>query len=342
MTAPPVRTVALIPGDGVGPEVCEATVRILEAAGVPLRWDRLEAGREAAVRHGTPLPTETLAAIRTHRVALKTRLAAPLGGAFESPNVTLRKALDLYANVRPVRNFPGRASRYADLDLLIVRENTEGEYAGLEHQVVPGVVESIKVTTRRASTRIARFAFALATREGRRKITAVHKANIMKRADGLFLECCRAVAAEHPAIAYQELIVDNTCMQLVMNPYQFDVLLTPNFYGDLISDLCAGLAGGLGVVPGASVGDEIAVYEAIHGEAPELVGKNVANPLTLLVSALFMLRQLGLGAEADRITAATAAVLGERTHVTRDLGGTATTSAMADAIIAALPAASRD
>jgi isocitrate dehydrogenase (NAD+) len=330
------RTVTLVPGDGIGPEVCEATVRILEAARVPLRWERVEAGREAATRYGTPLPAETLAAIRRNQVALKTRLAAPLGGTFESPNITLRKTLDLYANVRPVRNFPGRASRYLDLDLLIVRENTEGEYAGLEHQVIPGVVESIKVTTRRASTRIARFAFALAAREGRRKITAVHKANIMKRADGLFLECCRAVAAEHPEIAYQELIVDNTCMQLVMNPYQFDVLLTPNFYGDLISDLCAGLVGGVGVVPGANFGDDVAVYEAIHGEAPELVGKNLANPLTLLVSALFMLRQLGLGAHADRITAATAAVLGDPARTTRDLGGSATTSAMADAIIAGL------
>jgi isocitrate dehydrogenase (NAD+) len=330
------RTVTLVPGDGIGPEVCEATVRILEAARVPLRWERVEAGREAATRYGTPLPAETLAAIRRNQVALKTRRAAPLGGTFESPNITLRKTLDLYANVRPVRNFPGRASRYLDLDLLIVRENTEGEYAGLEHQVIPGVVESIKVTTRRASTRIARFAFALAAREGRRKITAVHKANIMKRADGLFLECCRAVAAEHPEIAYQELIVDNTCMQLVMNPYQFDVLLTPNFYGDLISDLCAGLVGGVGVVPGANFGDDVAVYEAIHGEAPELVGKNLANPLTLLVSALFMLRQLGLGAHADRITAATAAVLGDPARTTRDLGGSATTSAMADAIIASL------
>jgi len=336
------RTVTLVPGDGIGPEVCEATVRILEAARVPLRWERVEAGREAATRYGTPLPAETLAAIRRNQVALKTRLAAPLGGTFESPNITLRKTLDLYANVRPVRNFPGRASRYLDLDLLIVRENTEGEYAGLEHQVIPGVVESIKVTTRRASTRIARFAFALAAREGRRKITAVHKANIMKRADGLFLECCRAVAAEHPEIAYQELIVDNTCMQLIMNPYQFDVLLTPNFYGDLISDLCAGLVGGLGVVPGANFGDDVAVYEAIHGEAPELVGKNLANPLTLLVSALFMLRQLGLGAHADRITAATAAVLGDPARTTRDLGGNATTSAMADAIIAGLPAAPRE
>jgi isocitrate dehydrogenase (NAD+) len=330
------RTVTLVPGDGVGPEVCEATVRILDAAGVPLRWERVETGREAVTRYGTPLPAEAIASIRRNRVALKARIVAPIGGVFESPNVTLRKVLDLYANVRPVKNFPGHGSRYPDLDLIIVRENTEGEYAGLEHQVVPGVVESIKVTTKRACTRIARFAFALAARERRRKVTAVHKANIMKRADGLFLDCCRAVAAEYPGIEYQELIVDNTCMQLIMNPYQFDVLVTTNFYGDLISDLCAGLVGGLGVVPGANLGDDIAVYEAIHGDAPELVGKNLANPMTLLVSALFMLRQLGLGTHADRITTATARVLTTATHVTHDLGGTATTSAMADAVIAAL------
>ncbi len=335
-TGAPPRTVTLIPGDGVGPEVCAATVRILDAAGVPLCWERAEAGADAAARSGTPLPPETIAAIRKNRVALKAHLVAPIGSAFENPNVTLRKTLDLYANVRPVKNFPGHRSRYPDLDLLIVRENTEGEYAGLEHQVVPGVVESIKVTTRRACTRIARFAFALAAREGRRTITAVHKANIMKRADGLFLDCCRAVAAEHPDIAYQELIVDNACMQLVMNPYQFDVLVTQNFYGDLISDLCAGLVGGVGVVPGASLGDDVAVYEAIHGAAPDLGGTNLANPMPLLVSALFMLRQLGLGAHADRIAAATTRVLGEPTHVTPDLGGTASTSVMADAIIGAL------
>jgi isocitrate dehydrogenase (NAD+) len=330
------RTVTLVPGDGIGPEVTEATVRILEAADVPIRWERVATGRDALARYGTPMPAEAIASIRRNRLALKTRIAAPLGAAFESPNVTLRKVLDLYANVRPVRHFPGHPSRHPTLDLVIVRENTEGEYAGLEHQVVPGVVESIKVTSARACTRIARFAFALAAREQRRKITAVHKANIMKRADGLFLECCRAIAKEYPAIEYQELIVDNTCMQLVMNPYQFDVLLTQNFYGDLISDLCAGLVGGLGVVPGVNVGDEIAVYEAIHGDAPELAGKNVANPMTLLVSALFMLRQIGLGVAADRITAATTAVLERKTHVTRDLGGSATTSAMADAIVAAL------
>jgi isocitrate dehydrogenase (NAD+) len=330
------RTVTLVPGDGIGPEVTEATVRILEAAGVPLAWERVETGRDAVARYGTPVPAEAIASIRRNRLALKTHIAAPIGSTFESPNVTLRKVLDLYANVRPVRQFPGHPSRHPTLDLVIVRENTEGEYAGLEHQVVPGVVESIKVTSARACTRIARFAFALAARERRRKITAVHKANIMKRADGLFLECCRAVATTYPAIEYQELIVDNTCMQLVMNPYQFDVLVTQNFYGDLISDLCAGLVGGLGVVPGVNIGDEIAVYEATHGDAPGLAGKNLANPMTLLVSALFMLRQIGLGADADRITAATTAVLERATHVTRDLGGTATTSEMADAIVAAL------
>lgn len=330
------RSVTLVPGDGVGPEVMDATVRILEAAGVPLRWERVEIGRDAALRYGTPVPAEAIASIRRSRLALKTHLAAPVGAAFESPNVTLRKVLDLYANVRPVRAFPGRPCRHPTLDLVIVRENTEGEYAGLEHYVVPGVVESIKVTSARACTRIARFAFALAARQQRRKVTAVHKANIMKRADGLFLECCRAVATEYPAIEYQELIVDNTCMQLIMNPYQFDVLVTQNFYGDLISDLCAGLVGGGGVMPGVNLGDDIAVYEAIHGDSPELAGKNLANPMALLVSALFMLRQLGLAAAADRIAAATTTVLERKTHVTRDLGGNATTTAMADAIIAAL------
>jgi len=267
-----------------------------------------------------------------HIIALKGRLVR--GDAPESPNVTLRKMLDLYANLRPVKNFPGRRSRFADVDLVIVRENTEGEYAGLEHRVVKGVVESIKVTTAEASTRIARFAFALAAREKRRKVTAVHKANIMKRSDGMFLECCRAVAREHPGIEFQELIVDNTCMQLVMNPHQFDVMVMQNFYGDLVSDLCAGLVGGLGVVPGANLGDDVAVFEAIHGDAPELTGKNRANPMTLLVSALLMLRHLGLGAHADAITGAIGAVLREGRHVTPDLGGHTGTLEMTDAIIA--------
>lgn len=333
MSASPKR-VTLLPGDGVGPEVADAVVRILAAARVPVEWEEAAAGEVALRRYGTPLPEATLEAIRRNRVALKGRLVRPPGAAFESPNVTLRKALDLYANVRPVKNFPGRRSRFDDVDLVIVRENTEGEYAGLEHRVVPGVVESIKVTTAAASTRIARFAFAWAAREGRKKVTAVHKANIMKRSDGLFLECCRAVAREHPGIEYQELIVDNTCMQLVMNPCQFDVMVMQNFYGDLVSDLAAGLVGGFGVVPGANLGDDLAVFEAIHGDAPELVGTNRANPLALLVSALLMLRHLGLGAHADVITAATGAVLREGRHVTPDLGGGAGTVEMTDAIIA--------
>jgi len=328
------RRVTLIPGDGVGAELAEAVVRIFAAARVPVEWEQADAGQEAVRRYGTPLPDETIASIRRNGVALKGRLVRAPGDAFESPNVTVRKLLDLYANLRPVRNFPGRASRFSEVDLVIVRENTEGEYAGLEHRVVPGVVESIKVTTAAASTRIARFAFALAAREKRKKVTAVHKANIMKRSDGMFLECCRAVAKEHPAIAFQELIVDNTCMQLVMNPHQFDVMVMQNFYGDLVSDLCAGLVGGLGVVPGANLGDDVAVFEDIHGDAPELVGTNRANPMTLLVSALLMLRHLGLGAHADAITGAIGAVLREGRHVTPDLGGSAGTLEMTDAIIA--------
>ena len=328
-----VRRVTLIPGDGVGPEVADAVVRIFAAANVPVEWEMVEGGAEAMKRHGTPLPEETIASIRRNGVALKGALVRTQGDAFESPNVTLRKVLDLYANLRPVRNFPGRASRFPNVDVVIVRENTEGEYAGLEHRVVPGVVESIKVTTAEASTRIARFAFALAARDRRRKVTAVHKANIMKRSDGMFLECCRAVAKEHPGIEFQELIVDNTCMQLVMNPHQFDVMVMQNFYGDLVSDLCAGLVGGLGVVPGANLGDDVAVFEAIHGDAPELAGKNRANPMTLLVSALLMLRHLGLGAHADVISAATGAVLREGRHVTPDLGGNGGTLEMTDAII---------
>jgi isocitrate dehydrogenase (NAD+) len=328
-----VRRVTLIPGDGVGPEVADAIVRIFAAASVPVQWEIAEAGADAMKRYGTPLPEETIASIRRNGVALKGRLVRTQGDAFESPNVTLRKVLDLYANLRPVRNFPGRVSRFTGVDVVIVRENTEGEYAGLEHRVVPGVVESIKVTTAQASTRIARFAFALAARDNRRKVTAVHKANIMKRSDGMFLECCRAVAKEHPGIEFQELIVDNACMQLVMNPHQFDVMVMQNFYGDLVSDLCAGLVGGLGVVPGANLGDDVAVFEAIHGDAPELAGKNRANPMTLLVSALLMLRHLGLGAHADVITAATGAVLREGRHVTPDLGGNGGTLEMTDAII---------
>jgi isocitrate dehydrogenase (NAD+) len=330
------HTVTLVAGDGVGPEVTDAVVRILAAAAVPLDWEPAPAGAAALARHGSALPPALLASIRRTRIALKAHLTAPPGAAAENPNVALRKALDLYANVRPVRPFPGRPSRHPDLDLVIVRENTEGEYAGLEHQVVPGVVESIKVTTEAACTRIARFAFAYAARAGRKQVTAVHKANIMKLSDGLFLETCRRAAAEHPAIAYRELIVDNTCMQLVMNPRQFDVMVTQNFYGDLISDLCAGLAGGFGVVPGVSRGDEIAVFEAIHAEDAELAGTDRASPLPLLVSALLMLRHLDLGAHADRITAATGAALLDAPGAVPATGGAAGTRALADAIIARL------
>ncbi len=326
----------LIPGDGAGPESADAVVRIFAAAAVPIAWERVAGGEEALRRQGSAIPAELIGSVLRTRVALKGHLAARLGESQENPNVALRKTLDLYANVRPVKSFPGRASRYPDLDLIVVREATEGEYAGLEHRVVPGVVESIKVTTARACTRIARFAFAHAAAAGRKKVTAVHKANIMKRSDGLFLECCRAVAADYPALAYQELIVDNTCMQLVMNPYQFDVMVMQNFYGDLVSDLTAGLAGGVGVVPSASFGDELAVFEAITEDEPGLAARDGASPLPLLVSALALLRHLGLDAEAERITRATAAVLGEGTHLTRDLGGTAGTREMADAIAARL------
>ena len=328
----PPFTVTLVPGDGVGGEVADAVVRVFAAAAAPIVWERVAAGDEGLRRHGSPIPAELIGSVLRTRLALKGHLAARLGEAQENPNVTLRKTLDLYANVRPVRCFPGRASRYPEIDLIVVRENTEGEYAGLEHRVVPGVVESIKVTTERACTRIARFAFAHAATAGRKKVTAVHKANIMKRSDGLFLECCRAVAAEFPALALEEMIVDNTCMQLVMNPARFDVMVMQNFYGDLVSDLCAGLAGGVGVVPSASFGDDVAVFEAIEEDAGSVAGASAASPMPLLVSGLALLRHLGLDADADRITTAAATVLSEGRHPTRDLGGTA----MADAIIARL------
>jgi isocitrate dehydrogenase (NAD+) len=336
------RAVTLLPGGGAGRERMEAVVRVLEAARVPLHWEWIERGGGARAAAGPGGAIEALldaavASIRRTRLALKGPLGAPPGWTGESPGITLRKVLDLYANVRPVRAFPGRPSRVADIDLVVVRENTEGEYAGLEHQVVPGVVESIKVTTEWACARIARFAFAWAARAGRRKVTAVHKANIMKRSDGLFLECCRAAAAAHPAIAYQELIVDNTCMQLVMRPEQLDLMVMQNLYGDLVSDLCAGLAGGPGVVPGMNLGDDTAVFEPIHADAAAraAAGRDT-GPFALLVAALALLRHAGLDADADRVTAATAAVLREGRHTTPDLGGAAGTREMGGAIVARL------
>ena len=330
--------ITLIPGDGIGPEVTAAVVRILAAAGVAIDWERHEAGVAAMAEHHDPLPPSLLESIERNRVALKGPVTTPVGGGFTSVNVGLRKALDLYANLRPVTNLPGVVSRFEHVDLVIVRENTEDLYSGLEHVVVPGVVESLKIITASASTAIARFAFEYARDHGRRKVTAIHKANIMKLGDGLFLDRARAVAAEFPGIAYDERIVDAACMHLVMNPAQFDVLLLPNLYGDIVSDLCAGLVGGLGVVPGANLGRRAAVFEAVHGSAPDIAGKGVANPTALLLSAQLMLDHLGERDASARIGRALAEVLSTGTTRTRDLGGQATTVEFAEAICRAMEA----
>jgi isocitrate dehydrogenase (NAD+) len=328
--------ITLIPGDGIGPEVTEAVVRMLAAAGVAIDWDTHDAGLLAFQRVGASLPQPLLDSIRTNKVALKGPVTTPIAEGFTSVNVGLRKALDLYANLRPVYNLPGVQSRFNDVDLVIVRENTEDLYAGLEHQVVPGVVESLKIITAAASERIGTFAFEHARHNGRKKVTAVHKANIMKLGDGLFLESVRKIARGYPDIQYNEKIVDNACMQLVMRPETFDVIVLPNLYGDIVSDLCAGLVGGLGVVPGANHGLEVAVFEAVHGSAPDIAGQNLANPTALLLSALMMLRHVGEGPAADRILAALRRVLSAGEVRTRDLGGTATTVEFADAICRSL------
>lgn len=326
--------VVLLPGDSVGPEIADATLQVLAAAGVAIEWEEAAIGVRAMVNYGTPLPAETLDKVRRTGVALKGRLLAAPGSGIANPNVQLRKALGLYAQVRPVKSLPG--SRYADLDLVVVRETTEGEYSGLEHRVVPGVVESIKVVTAAACQRIAEFAFAYAERSGRKKVTAVHKANIMKLSDGLFLDCVRSVAKQRPAIALEEMIVDNTAMKLVSDPYRFDVLVMESFYGDLIAELATGLAGGMSASRSVLYGDGIAVFEAVHGEAPDLVGKNLANPLPILGSAVLMLRHLGENEAADRIDRAIDRVLREKRALTRDLGGSARTLEMAAAISSAL------
>jgi isocitrate dehydrogenase (NAD+) len=324
--------VTLIAGDGIGPEVTEAVLRILKVAGVSIEWDPHDAGVTALERHGSPLPVPLLDSIRSNRVALKGPVTTPIGEGFTSVNVGLRKALQLFANVRPVWTIAGVPSRYEGIDLVIVRENTEDLYSGLEHEVVPGVVESLKVISEIASRRIAEFAFAYARRHGRTRVTAVHKANIMKLGDGLFLRTARAVARDHTDIQYDERIVDAACMQLVLNPNQFDVLVMPNLYGDIVSDLCAGLVGGLGVVPGANLGTEAAVFEAVHGSAPDIAGKNLANPTALLLSALMMLRHLEEESAADRIMAALQRVLAAGRVRTRDLGGSATTTEFTTAV----------
>jgi isocitrate dehydrogenase (NAD+) len=328
--------VTLVPGDGIGPEVAAAARTVVDATGVAVEWVEREAGAAAVARTGDPLPEEVFAAIRETGVALKGPVTTPIGTGFQSVNVRLRKELDLYASVRPVRSLPGVPSRYAGVDLVIVRENTEGLYSGIEHEVVPGVIETLKVVTERACTRIAEYAFALARRDGRRKVSAAHKAAIMRLTDGLFLECCRRVAARHPEIAYEEVGIDALCMQLALDPAPFDVVLLENLYGDIVSDLAAGLVGGLGVVPGANIGERAAVFEAVHGSAPDIAGKNLANPLALVLSAALMLRHLGEHAAAERIAAATLAVLEEGRVRTRDLGGTAGTTDVRDAIVARL------
>ncbi len=326
------HVITLIPGDGIGPEVTEAVVRIFKAAALDIEWERHDAGVLAFEKSGETLPAPLLDSISRNKVALKGPVTTPIGQGFTSVNVGLRKALDLYANLRPVKNLPGVTSRYENVDLVIVRENTEDLYAGLEHEVVPGVVESLKIITEKASTNIARFAFEHARKYGRKRVTAIHKANIMKLGDGLFLSSTRKVSTDFIDITYDERIVDAACMHLVMHPEKLDVLLLPNLYGDIVSDLCAGLVGGLGVVPGANLGRESAVFEAVHGSAPDIAHKNLANPTALLLSALMMLDHIGEREKAERIRAALSAVLTEGTVRTRDLGGESSTTEFTEAI----------
>jgi isocitrate dehydrogenase (NAD+) len=334
MSAP--APVTLIRGDGIGPEVSDAAVAILEAARAPVAFEEVVVGRAAEQAEGDPLPPRALESIRKNGVALKGPVGTPVGKGFASVNVRLRQTLELYANLRPVQNVPAVESRFANVDLVVVRENTESLYAGLEHIIVPGVVESLKIITEKASTRIARFAFEYAKKHGRKKVSAVHKANIMKLSDGLFLDCCRKVGREYPDITYEEVIVDNLCMQLVKDPTRFDMLVTENLYGDIVSDLCAGLVGGLGVVPGANIGERTAVFEAVHGTAPDIAGKGIANPTALMMSAVMMLDWLDMREEARRMESAIHKVYSGNAVRTGDLGGGATTREFTDAIIAAL------
>jgi len=330
--------VTLIPGDGIGPEVSSAARRAVDATGVSIDWEIAELNEKAILKAGTSLPQDVLDSLERTRVGLKGPVTTPIGGGYTSVNVALRKKLDLYANVRPVRSLPGVASRFSDvkIDMVIFRENTEDLYSGLEHEVVKDVVTSLKVITRVASINIAEYAFAYADRLGRKKVTAIHKANIMKLADGLFLRCCREVASRYPHIAYTELIVDNASMQLVMRPETFDVLLLPNLYGDIVSDLAAGLVGGLGIVPGANMGEKHAVFEAVHGSAPDIAGKGIANPTAMMLSAVMMLIHLREVDAARKLEAAIEKVYAEGKHLTGDVGGKAGTAQFTDAVIAAM------
>lgn len=336
MTPRRTHRITMIPGDGVGPEVIAAAARIIAAAGVVVDWDRQVAGQAAVEEVGVPMPEALMRSVRRNRVALKGPLATQVGVGFRSVNVALRKAFDLYANLRPVKNLRGIESAFTGVDLIVVRENTEDVYAGIEHQIAPGVVEAVKVITARASRRIAKFAFEHARAIGRRRVTAIHKANIMKLADGLFLNCARQIAKRFPEIHYDEMIVDNACMQLVLRPSQFDVLLLENLYGDIVSDLCAGLVGGLGLVPGANLGDRVAIFEAVHGTAPDIAGRGIANPVAATLSAALMLDHLGEANAAKRIRRAIETVVSRKKTMTRDLGGTASTAQVTEAICKAL------
>ncbi len=327
--------ITLIPGDGIGPEVADATARAVEATGAVVEWERVDAGTRALAESGQLIPDDVFASLEVTRVGLKGPTATPIGGGHQSINVALRKKLGLYVNFRPVRMLPGLKTRFHDLplNLAIFRENTEDLYSGLEHEVVPGVVESLKIITHNASMRIARASFEYARRENRCKVTAIHKANIMKMSDGLFLKCCREVAAQYPEVQYNELIVDNACMQLVMRPETFDLLVLPNLYGDIISDLAAGLVGGLGIVPGANLGDQHAIFEAVHGTAPDIAGKGLANPTALMQSAVLMLAHIGEREAASRLQNAIHQVYAKGQHLTGDVGGKASTAEFTEAVI---------
>ena len=327
------HTITLIPGDGIGPEIVAATVRIIEATDVDIEWETHILGAQAQEKYGTTIPESTIESIKRNKVALKGPQMTPVGKGFTSVNVGLRKALDLYANVRPIKTLPNVPSRYSDIDLVIVRENTEGLYSGLEHTVIPGVVESLKIVTEKATLRICRYAFEYARANGRKRVTCIHKANIMKLSDGLFLECFEKVAAEYPEIEADNKIVDNCCMQLVIKPEQFDMLVLENLYGDIVSDLCAGLIGGLGLAPGANIGEQGAVFEAVHGSAPDIAGQGIANPTAILMSGILMLRHLGEHTAADQIQNAMLEVFADGKYLTKDLGGTAKTNEFARAIV---------
>jgi isocitrate dehydrogenase (NAD+) len=328
--------ITLIPGDGIGPEVIKAARIVLEASGVKINWEIVEAGEEVIQKFGTPLPNYVIDSIKKNKVALKGPITTPIGTGFRSVNVALRQTLELYANIRPVKSYKGVPSRYSDIDLVIVRENTEDLYAGIEHKIGEDAAESIKIITRKASERIAKFAFELARKEERRKVTAVHKANIMKYTDGLFLECVRKVSQEYPEIVFEEMIVDAMSMKLVQVPNNYDVLVMPNLYGDILSDLAAGLVGGLGVVPGANIGDKEAVFEPVHGSAPKHKGKFVANPTATILAGVMMLKYLGESKAADRVEKAVVKVLEEGKYLTRDLGGNTGTVEYAKAVIDAM------